>query len=71
MDKQAIQDAIKVIIREGFTVYVDPSLASEAQAFGLAVSSVIANPDFLIEASAADCENWNHHDVAKTLRALL
>lgn len=68
---EEIQEALNTLILAGRFSYKVDAEPSGAQCLGQAISSVTDNCNFLIEAAAEHCEDWNWHGLAKHLRDLV
>lgn len=71
--KEEIKKAIQTIIDAGRDCYIEEVKASisDGKCFGMGVSKVIDDPNYMFEAAAEHAEDWNYHPEAKIIRGLL
>jgi len=68
--QEDVDKAIETIIAYGATHYNDPSSVGRGRMFGMGVSEVSADPQFLMFAAAECSEAWNGRVEANILRKL-
>ena len=63
--------AIEVLINFGATAYTDPKRISRGKKFGMGVSKVESDSNFILAAAGEHLEGWNHHAKAAKVRELI